>query len=423
MQRKAIIVGVNTGGRNEEFTYSMAELENLAFACHMEVVGEVTQNRNRVHQAHYVGTGKLTELTNLVAETDADVVIFNDELSPSQIRNLEDACNCEVMDRTMLILEIFAKRAKTKEAQLQVEMAQLKYMLPRLIGKGVELSRQGGGAAGLKNRGSGETQLELDRRKVESRIASLNKELEKIKEQRNTQRRGRRKNQMPVVSLVGYTNAGKSTLMNAMIELFMQNKEKQVFEKNMLFATLDTSVRKIELDRSRTFLLTDTVGFINKLPHQLVKAFGSTLEEVLEADVIIHVIDYAHPYWEEQKQLTSQLLEELGVKDTPVIYAYNKTDLTGEEYPRTSDNEIWLSAKRRKGIQELAEMISQLLFADWLQCEFLIPYHEGKIVSYLMEHGNVVKTDYQETGTKLVVTCSKKVTEQYKKYLLQIVGS
>lgn len=423
MQRKAIIVGVNTGGRNEEFTYSMAELENLAFACHMEVVGEVTQNRNRVHQAHYVGTGKLTELTNLVAETDADVVIFNDELSPSQIRNLEDACNCEVMDRTMLILEIFAKRAKTKEAQLQVEMAQLKYMLPRLIGKGVELSRQGGGAAGLKNRGSGETQLELDRRKVESRIASLNKELEKIKEQRNTQRRGRRKNQMPVVSLVGYTNAGKSTLMNAMIELFMQNKEKQVFEKNMLFATLDTSVRKIELDRSRTFLLTDTVGFINKLPHQLVKAFGSTLEEVLEADVIIHVIDYAHPYWEEQKQLTSQLLEELGVKDTPVIYAYNKTDLTGEEYPRTSDNEIWLSAKRRKGIQELAEMISQLLFADWLQCEFLIPYHEGKIVSYLMEHGNVLKTDYQETGTKLVVTCSKKVTEQYKKYLLQIVGS
>ena len=421
MQRKAVIVGVNTGGRNEEFTYSMEELRNLAFACHMEVVGEVTQNLNRIHQAHYVGTGKLAELVNFVSATDADVVIFNDELSPSQIKNLEDACNCEVMDRTMLILEIFAKRAKTKEAQLQVEMAQLKYMLPRLVGKGTELSRQGG-AAGLKNRGSGETQLELDRRKIENRIASLNKELEKIKEQRNTQRRSRRKNQMPVVSLVGYTNAGKSTIMNAMVELYMQNKEKQVFEKNMLFATLDTSVRKIQLDRSRTFILTDTVGFINKLPHQLVKAFRSTLEEVLEADVIIHVIDYSHPYWKEQKELTSQLLEELGVKDTPVIYAYNKTDLTNEEYPQKFENEIWLSAKKRKGIQELAEMISQLLFSDWVQCEFLIPYHEGKIVSDLNEHATVLETDYQERGTKLVVECSKTITEKYKNYMLQIVG-
>lgn len=420
MSKKAILVGVNVGGRDEEFIYSMEELRNLTYACHMEVVGEVTQQLERIHQTYYIGSGKLSELTNVVAETGADVVIFDDELSPSQIRNLEDACDCEVMDRTMLILEIFASRAKTKEAQLQVEVARLKYMLPRLIGTGTELSRQGGGA-GFKNRGLGEKKLELDRRKIEARIASLNKELEKIKEQRDTQRRSRRKKQIPVVSLVGYTNAGKSTIMNAMVEIFMDNKEKQVFEKNMLFATLDTSVRKIELDRHRIFLLTDTVGFINKLPHQLIKAFRSTLEEVLEADVIINVVDYSNPHHEEQKRLTNELLEELGVKDTPMIYAYNKADLTDAEYPQIRDNEIWLSAKKRTGILELSRMISQMIFTDFVQCEFLIPYTEGQIVSYLNEHGKVLQTDYHEEGTKMLVECSRKVTEQYKDYLLQIV--
>src|SRR5690606_3589116 len=235
---------------------------------------------------------------------------------------------------------------------------------------------------GLKNRGAGETKLELDRRVIEERIAALNKELEKIVEQRQIQRRKRKKNLLPVVSLVGYTNAGKSTIMNAMVERYQETKTKQVFEMDMLFATLETSVRKIKLESNQTFLLTDTVGFIKKLPHHLVKAFRSTLEEVLEADLIIHVLDASNPDVLGQKEVTDRLLTEMGVKDVPILYAYNKADLTDQPYPQVERNEIYLSAKNRIGIEELAELIKKELFSNFVKCELRIPFSDGAVVSY-----------------------------------------
>ena len=416
MERKAILIGVNLNSSQVDFEYMMEELANLAGACNLKVVGEITQNLHQLNKSHYIGTGKVVELTALIDERGANLVIFDDELSPSQIRNLESALDCEVIDRTMLILEIFANRAKTRESQLQVEVARLKYMLPRLVGMRESLGRQGGGA-GLKNRGAGEKKLELDRRKIEIKIAALNKELEKLIDQRKTQRKLRIKNNIPVVSLVGYTNAGKSTIMNAMLEKYNEGIDKQVFEKDMLFATLETSVRKIKITKSKTFLLTDTVGFINKLPHHLIKAFRSTLEEVIEADLLIHVLDYSSPYHEEQKRLTNEILSEMGIEGVPVIYVNNKADLTEAEYPFIHQNYVYLSAKKRMGLDELTQLISQEIFNDSIQCELLIPYAKGEIVSYFNENSNVMLNEYEDNGTKLIVECERSDAEKYKQYI------
>ncbi|WP_102272653.1 GTPase HflX [Cytobacillus massiliigabonensis] len=416
MKRKAILVGVNLYSTQSDFIYMMEELANLAGACDVEVVGEVTQNLHQLNKSHYIGAGKVEELLPLLKEKDANIVIFDDELSPSQIRNLESELNCEVIDRTMLILEIFANRAKTRESQLQVEVARLKYMLPRLVGMRESLGRQGGGS-GLKNRGAGETKLELDRRKIEIKITALNKELEKLINQRKTQRKLRKKNNIPVVSLVGYTNAGKSTIMNAMLEKYNEAMDKQVFEKDMLFATLETSVRKIKLSKNKTFLLTDTVGFINKLPHHLIKAFRSTLEEVGEADLLIHVLDYSSPHHEEQKRLTNEILREIGIEGIPIIYANNKADLTEAEYPFRQQNCVYLSAKNRLGLNELTQLISQEIFNDSIQCELLIPYAQGEIVSYFNENSHILLSEYEDNGTKLIVECKRSDAEKYKQYI------
>lgn len=413
--RKAIIVGVNVDQNQHEFESSMQELANLAAACEIQVVGEVTQNLQQINKATYIGAGKVAELKGLVLEKEAEIVIFDDELSPSQIRNLDAEIETSVMDRTMLILDIFAERAKTRESQLQVEMAQLKYMLPRLVGMRTSLGRQGGGAE-LKNRGAGETKLELDRRKIEEKIAALNKELEKLLVHRKTQRNLRKKNALPIVSLVGYTNAGKSTVMNAMVEQFGQAEGKHVFEKDMLFATLETSVREILLPDQKRFLLTDTVGFINKLPHHLVKAFRSTLEEVIEADLLVQVIDVSNPHYEIQKKLTNRILQEIGAGDIPMIYAYNKADQAELSYPMVDVDSIYLSAKSRVGIEQLTQMLRDILFKDYVRCSFLIPYTAGEVVSYFNEHSHVVATDYEESGTLLTVECSPLDAEKYAAY-------
>ncbi|OXS79426.1 GTPase HflX [Domibacillus enclensis] len=414
-QLKGITAGVNTDS-GEDFLYSMEELKNLAEACGIDVRGELTQNLPRVHPALYMGTGKAEELKNLAEQMEADVVIFDSELSPSQIRNLEKELDCEVIDRTMLILDIFGRRAKTKEAQLQVEMARLQYMLPRLVGTYVALGRQGGGS-GFKNRGAGETKLELDRRKIESKIAYLRKELAKISEQRTVQRKQRQKNNMPIAALVGYTNAGKSTVMNAMLQTY-NGDGAEVFEKDMLFATLDTSVRSIELPDKKTFLLADTVGFVNKLPHHLVKAFRSTLEEAAEADVLIHVIDVSSPQFETMMDITDKTLADIGAADVPVLYAYNKADLAGVDYPRAAGESIYLSAKERAGILELTDVLKRHLFKDYIRCTMLIPFDDGEVVSYLNEHAAVMQTEYEENGTKLIVECSKADYEKYKRFVL-----
>lgn len=415
--QKAVLVGVNLN-QHTDFEYSMQELANLAAACHVEVVGELTQNLTRVNPSHYIGTGKIQDVLSLIAEKDANMVIFNDELSPSQIRNLEADLDCKVIDRTLLILDIFAERAKTKEAQLQVEVAQLSYMLPRLIGLRNSLGRQSGGV-GTRNRGAGETKLELERRRIEERISALNKELESLVAHRQTQRKQRRKNEIPVVSLVGYTNAGKSTIMNAMVELFSPSAEnKQVFEKDMLFATLDTSIRNITLQDNKSFLLTDTVGFVSKLPHHLVKAFRSTLEEAAEADLLIHVVDYSNPYYEQLINITNETLKQIGVKDVPTIYAYNKADLTQKKVPDVQAEAVYLSAKQRIGIEELVGLIGSHIFKDYVSCVMLIPYDQGQLVSYFNEKAHVLATEYEQEGTKLTLECKKADWDKYRHYVI-----
>ncbi|MBU3130747.1 GTPase HflX [Clostridium tagluense] len=417
MKQNALLVGVNLKNQ-KDFANSMEELFNLADSCDIDVVGKVTQKLNRVNKSHYLGKGKVTELLILLHEKNTNMVIFNDELSPSQVRNLEATLKCRVIDRTILILDIFALRAKTREAQLQVEVTKLQYMLPRLIGFG-ESSGQKGSGESNKNSGSGETKQELNRRKIENRVIGLNQELETLVSQRQNQRKKRKKMEIPVIALVGYTNAGKSSIMNAMMNLFNGSIDKQVFEKDMLFATLETSVRSIKFPDNKSFLLTDTVGFISKLPHQLVKAFRSTLEEVSEADLLIHVVDYSNPYYKQQVEVTTDTLKELGVNNIPVIYAYNKTDLIDNEDSKEEEKEdvcVYISAKEKVGIDKLVNAIYQKVFTKYINCDMLIPYGKENIISYLHDNANVKSTIYEGNGILISMQCKRVDYERYKKY-------
>ncbi|KFL43552.1 GTP-binding protein [Lysinibacillus sp. BF-4] len=417
LKEYAVLVGVQLQ-KDTHFDYGMQELENLAHALNVEVVGTVTQNLERINPGYYVGTGKIEEIKAFYEEREANVVIFNDELTPSQIRNLEQELACKVIDRTMLILDIFARRANTKEAQLQVQLAQLQYMLPRLIGLRASLGRQGGGTGGgFKNRGAGETKLELDRRKIEDQISKIKKELEHVKEQRDTQRKQRERNALPVVSLVGYTNAGKSTVMNQLLEKSGQSEHKQVFEKDMLFATLETSVRQIELVDKKSFLLTDTVGFVSKLPHHLVKAFRSTLEEARNADLLLHVVDVSHEEYRYMMEVTDQTLQAVGVEGIPTIHVYNKCDITDKPYPVVSGDHIWLAAKEGVGLDELLAIISQHVFANYVKCELLVPYDRGEVVAYLNENAAIQSTDYEEDGTRILVELNDMDAKRFSEYM------
>lgn len=416
---KGILVGVNLQ-KDHHFDYSMEELANLAEALNVKVVGKVTQNLERVTSSHYVGTGKIEEIKAFFEEAEANIIIFNDELSPSQIRNLERDLSCKVIDRTMLILDIFGRRAKTREAQLQVELAQLQYMLPRLVGLHASLSRQGGGTGGgFKNRGAGETKLELDRRKIEDQITKIKRDLEVVKEQRETQRKQRRKNAIPVVSIVGYTNAGKSTIMNQLLTKIGQDETKQVFEKDMLFATLETSVRHIELADNKAFLLTDTVGFVSKLPHHLVKAFRSTLEEARDADLLLHVVDVSNEEYRFMMDVTNDTLKAVGVEDVATLYVYNKSDLANLDYPLVSGDNIWMSAKECVGLDELVKLIRAHVFVDYKTCEMVIPYDQGSVVSYLNEYATILETAYEEGGTLLKVEVQEADYQKYERYVVK----
>lgn len=417
LNEKAILVAVKLQ-KDEHFKYELEELHNLAEALDVEVVGEVTQNLERVTSSHYVGTGKVEEIKSFYEEADANLVIFNDELSPSQIRNLERDLECKVIDRTMLILDIFARRAKSNEAQMQVDLAQLQYMLPRLVGLRASLGRQGGGTGGgFKNRGAGETKLELDRRKIEDQIAKLKRDLEHAKDQRETQRKQRKKNAIPVVSLVGYTNAGKSTIMNQLLNKVGQMESKQVFEKDMLFATLETSVRQIKLPDQKEFLLTDTVGFVSKLPHHLVKAFRSTLEEARDADLLLHVVDVSNDEHRFMMDVTNETLYAVGVEDVPTVYVYNKSDLADMIYPHVAGDNIWISAKEGAGLDELLEIIKKHIFSNYVRCSLLVPFGRGDIVSYLNEHASVSSTSYEEEGTVVQVELKKSDYDRFQEFL------
>ena len=416
-KEQALLVGINNMEDEDDFDRSMEELERLAQACNMETVGILTQKLETVNKALYLGSGKVQELKEFAENIDADIIVFDNSLTPTQLRNLQQILKKPILDRTSLILDIFSERARTREAKLQVETAKLQYLLPRLVGMHEALSRQGGGS-GLANKGAGEKKLELDRRKIEHRLAELRRELEEVAEERETQRKKRLASSLPLVALVGYTNAGKSTLLNRMIDKYAGDESKKVLEKDMLFATLETTVRKIELPDRRKFLLSDTVGFIHKLPPSLIKAFRSTLEEIKNADLLLHVIDYADKNYKKQIAVTEKTLEELGCASIPVIYVYNKSDLCMDYYPKVQGgSRIYMAAGSGEGMNELLALISQKLFRDYKEAEFLIPYDKGQIMSYLMENALLKDMEYTEKGIYLKAACSKEDHARYEEYL------
>lgn len=414
---KVILAGLDLDD-GRDFAHSMEELEELAKAADMEVAAVVSQKMPAVNKAFYIGTGKVEQVRQLAAESGAGLVIFDNALSPMQLRNLQKELGTAVMDRTTLILEIFSKRARTREAKLQVETASLQYMLPRLVGLHDALGRQGGASGSMSNKGAGEKKLELDRRHIEARLATLRRELARVEKDRETQRKQRLKSSLPLVSLVGYTNAGKSTVMNALVDRYACGEEKKVLEKDMLFATLETTVRKMEGEGGKSFLLSDTVGFIDELPHNLVKAFRSTLEEVKNADLLVQVIDYSDDSYREHRKVTEKTLEELGAGKIPVICVFNKLDLKdGEEYPRIVGNNIFMAAGKRAGIEELISLIEKNLFGKRKKYEMLIPYTAGSAFSDLSGRTLVEEYEYREEGIYVRAALDEKLAGRYKKFL------
>ena len=423
---KAILVGLNHTGRDERaFSHSLDELNALTKACDLEPAMTITQTLPHPDHATFIGSGKVDELKNLISMLDADIVIFGDTLSPIQIRNLERILDTEVIDRTGLILQIFAKRARTRESRMQVEYAQLQFMLPRLAGMRTELSRQGGGSGRLSNQGAGEKKLELDRRRIEQRCAELRRELENVERERDTQRAKRMNSDIPRVSLVGYTNAGKSTLLNSFIDAshIEEKDNKKVMQKDMLFATLDTTVRRIELPGHRPFLLSDTVGFIDELPTTLVKAFRSTLSEAVYADLLLEVIDFSDPDYMTHIEITEKTLQDIGASKIPIIYVFNKADLVvgntehrSMTIPHVRDDRIYMSAEDGIGLDDLVTMIERALEGEKVDCEFIIPYSDGAALHDITSRAEVSDTEYTEEGTHLTLKCSKKMALKYMKY-------
>ena len=391
----AIVVGLEV---NDNIDKSMDELEALAEAADVTVLASMVQRLEKPNNATYIGKGKLTELAEMSKNMEADLVIFNDELSGVQLRNIEDAVGVRVIDRTTLILDIFAKRAISLEGKLQVEYAQLKYRLPRLLGLGNSLSRQGGG---IGTRGPGEKKLETDRRHIQSRMDEIKKQLAEVRASRNTQRAKRQKSNLPVVSLVGYTNSGKSALMNKLLEI-SNHEDKQVFERDMLFATLDTAQRLIKLENGCEFIVADTVGFVSKLPHALVNAFKSTLEELLYSDLIVHVIDMTSDDFRFKFEVTKDVLKQIGVHEKKSLVVFNKKDIANEKLDYEEEH-LEISAKTGDGIKQLLEEVQRLLFADRKYAELLLPYERGDVISYLCEKADVQNIQYLEEGTLVKV--------------------
>ncbi len=448
---RVLLVGANLND-GEDYLTSLEELGALAQACDMEVAGVTSQTLDAVHKAFYIGTGKVDEVKQMAQDLGADVIIFDNSLSPMQMRNLQERLEKPILDRSALILDIFARRARSREAKLQVEVARLQYMLPRLVGLHAALSRQGGASGSMSSRGAGETKLELDRRVLEKRLSELRRELKEVGNERETQRKRRVKSGLPRVALVGYTNAGKSTLLNAMLDLYGaeegEDAEKYVLEKDMLFATLDTTVRKIAPPDHHAFLLSDTVGFIHKLPHNLVEAFQSTLEEAKEADLLIQVVDYSDEHYKEQIAVTNQTLKKLQADGVPMLYIYNKSDLVSPDalpglsgvepeelearlpvvskargesdsgvFAAGAGDAIYLSAKKRIGMEALVGLIEEKLAGGYKECTFLIPYTDGRAVSYLNENAVVFGTEYAEEGVRMRVNCKKEDYGYYRKYV------
>ena len=413
----AILVGASTGG---DISYSMKELRGLAEAAGAEVLGEMVQNIEKVNAATYIGSGKIVELGEMAENMGADLIIFNDELTGMQLRNIEDACHVKVIDRTILILDIFADRATSREGKLQVELAQLQYRMPRLLGFGKSLSRLGGG---IGTRGPGEKKLETDRRHIQRRMDEIRHEMEEVKQDRSVQRSRREKSDIPIVALVGYTNAGKSSIMNRFMDIEAR-EDKKVFEKDMLFATLDTSQRLVTLDERTSFILIDTVGFVSKLPHTLVNAFKATLEEIRYADLLLHVVDSSFDNHDFQIEVTNSVIEEVmrprkgeEIEMPPQIMVYNKIDLAPEFSP-LGQNALAISAKTGEGWDNLIATMKSALFSDYETVELLVPYTRGDIVSYVNQKSKPLEVKYEENGTYIKVELSGADAAKLKEFAL-----
>lgn len=402
-----------------DFDYTMQELANLAEACDMEVKDTVIQKLERPVSASHVGRGKAEEIKTKGKVHDAKILIVNDELTPMQIRNLGDLTDMKIIDRTALILEIFASRARSKEAKLQVQIAQLRISLPRLHTDNdkVKLDQQtGGGGGSFNSRGGGETKLEKDRRVIGKRISILKKELKDIEEKQNVTRKQRDASGLRSVALVGYTNAGKSTTMNGLLRACGKDDDKQVFEKDMLFATLDTSVRRLHFKDNKDFLISDTVGFVSHLPHQLVQAFKSTLSEAAKADLLVQVIDVSDPNYRDMIKTTEETLKEIGVENIPMIYAFNKADLTEAPYPEILGNQITYSAKDPASIEKIVELIKENIFKDDRIVTFKIPFSEGRYLDELNVRGTVLETTYEEDGTVVSANVSPELHSRLSRF-------
>jgi len=399
---RVVLVGVWTEGTAEMAENSLAELKALAETAGSEVLDGLIQRRDKPDPATYIGSGKVVELRQIVAATGADTVICDGELSPSQLRQLEDKLKVKVVDRTALILDIFAQHAKSKEGKAQVELAQIAYLLPRLRGWGDSLSRQVGGraagGAGIGGRGPGETKIETDRRRIRDKMAKLRREIAEMKVSRDTKRQERKRFNIPSVAIAGYTNAGKSSLLNKLTDA-------GVLVENALFATLDPTVRKSQTSEGRVYTLSDTVGFVRHLPHQLIDAFKSTLEEVSGSDLIVHVVDGSHPDPFEQIRAVREVITEIGGGDIPEIIAINKVDAADPdvvmEILRKEKNSFAFSARTGFGIEGLVRAIEKSLPHPNVEINAIIPYDRGDLVSAVHEHGEIISEEYVETGTQM----------------------
>lgn len=411
---KVILCGVHTGRINtlEDTTdESMAELYELANTARAEVVGEIVQNKEHPETSTYFGEGKLEELRLAAKELDASLLIFDDELTGSQIRNIENYTGVRTIDRSTLILDIFAQRAISKEGKIQVELAQLKYSLPRLSGMGIALSRLGGG---IGTRGPGETKLESDRRHIHRRINALSSELKEIQAHRDLQRSRREKDNVVVAALVGYTNAGKSTILN----YFTDSK---VLAENMLFATLDPTMRKLSLPDGRNAVIVDTVGFIRKLPHHLIEAFKSTLDEAVLADVLIHVIDASNPEMHNQMKVVDELIQTLGCRAERIIAVFNKSDIAPPLSPRPEGNYtdfISVSASNGDGMDELVSLLNDALPGKKKEIEVLIPYSDSKTAATLHDGEVILSESYESEGTKIRILADEALYAKLRNYII-----
>ncbi|MEY8304193.1 GTPase HflX [Anaerosalibacter bizertensis] len=418
-KERILVVGIDLGEKDFDIEDSMKELEELVEAANGQVIERIVQRREKINAAYYIGKGKANEIKNYCYELNIDTVVFNDELSPAQIKNLENIIERKIIDRTNLILDIFAKRASSKEGQLQVELAQLKYRLPRLVGLRDYLSREGGG---IGTRGPGEQKLETDRRHILREIDNIEKQLKDIKRTRDVKRKRREKTQLPIVALVGYTNAGKSTLLNKIIELNENYDEgKKVFVYDMLFATLDTSLRKGRLPNGQSFLITDTVGFVSKLPTDLVEAFKGTLEEVKYADLLLHVVDASNKNLDLQMATTYNILKDLKVIDKPIITVFNKMDKVEDRQliydTKYVDKKIFTSAKNGKNIDKLLDMIQENLPINYIDTTLVIPYDKQDVLSHILDNYNVEYIEHKEEGTEIKVELSSIDYEKYFNYV------